>query len=328
MLQGDFAAAWQISDAVLRTRDRRLRDDPAQPYHLRWVWDGSAFDGRDVLVRCYHGLGDTLQFARFLPLLARQASSVRVETPAPLIDVLCQAMPGCDCVPFEPARPLPPADCDIEIMELAHALRITDVSVNADYLAPPVPRSDAAAPPPRPLQNGEGSGARRTTPPPLVGGGRGEGERRIGLCWAAGDWDPSRSVPPGAMFDALAGAGATLISLQRGPQAALPPTLAKRLANPNDFSMQVSQAISLIRTLDLVVSVDSFVAHLAGAMGKSTCVLLKQQADWRWMSGSACAWYPRAVLFRQHKEGQWADALDALAGALKDDPCPQKRKLV
>jgi ADP-heptose:LPS heptosyltransferase len=120
------------------------------------------------------------------------------------------------------------------------------------------------------------------------------------------------------MFDALANARARLVSLQRGPQAALPCTLASRLANPNDHSMQVSETISLIRTLDLVVTVDSFMAHLAGAMGKPTCVLLKKHADWRWMSGSACAWYPRAALFRQHREGQWADALDALARALRD----------
>jgi hypothetical protein len=188
MLRGDFAGAWEISDAVLRARDRRLRDDRTQPYHLRWVWDGSAFAERDVLVRCYHGLGDTLQFARFLPLLAARTASVAVEAPAPLVEILSLAMPCCAFVPFDPARPLPPADCDIEIMELAHALRIIDVSANADYLAPALRTPDACTPPPTPPHSGAGSAtarttprrqdvagraARRRTPPPLAGGGRG-----------------------------------------------------------------------------------------------------------------------------------------------------------
>ncbi|CAM3896174.1 hypothetical protein [Paracoccus yeei] len=62
MRRGDFAAAWDIAAQGLSLRDPAGRDDPALPYHLRWVWDGRAFDGRDVLVRCYHGLGDTLMF--------------------------------------------------------------------------------------------------------------------------------------------------------------------------------------------------------------------------------------------------------------------------
>ena len=72
----DYGAAWRLADETLRTRDPATRDDPTVPFHLRWVWDGRPFDGRDVLVRCYRGLGDTLQFARYLPLLAERAASV------------------------------------------------------------------------------------------------------------------------------------------------------------------------------------------------------------------------------------------------------------
>ena len=71
MRRGDLGAAWAISDQVLRERDPSRRDDASLPYHERWVWDGRSFDGADVLVRCYHGLGDTLQFARYLPALWR-----------------------------------------------------------------------------------------------------------------------------------------------------------------------------------------------------------------------------------------------------------------
>ncbi len=95
MRNQDFAGAWAISDAVLAMRDPAGRDDPSLPYHLRWVWDGTPPHGRDVLVRCYHGLGDTLQFARFLPALRARAARVTVEAQRELCPLLAQ-LPGVD----------------------------------------------------------------------------------------------------------------------------------------------------------------------------------------------------------------------------------------
>ena len=86
MLDGDFERAWTISDAVMRQRARQSCAE--LPYHLRWVWDGAAFCGRNVLVRCYHGLGDTLQFIRFVPKLAAMAASVMVEAQPALLPLL------------------------------------------------------------------------------------------------------------------------------------------------------------------------------------------------------------------------------------------------
>src|SRR3954454_22907480 len=79
MRRGDYAAAWAINDAVLAARDAATRDDPRVPYHLRWVWDGRPYRQRDVLIRCYHGLGDTLHFARYLPALRPHVASLTVE---------------------------------------------------------------------------------------------------------------------------------------------------------------------------------------------------------------------------------------------------------
>jgi hypothetical protein len=79
MRRGDHPRAWRISEQALRARDPASRDDAALPYHLRWVWDGQDLAGKQVLVRCYHGLGDSLQFARFLPELARRAARVTLE---------------------------------------------------------------------------------------------------------------------------------------------------------------------------------------------------------------------------------------------------------
>ena len=86
MLDGDFERAWTISDAVMRQRARQSCAE--LPYHLRWVWDGAAFCGRNVRVRCYHGLGDTLQFIRFVPKLAAMAASVVVEAQPALLPLL------------------------------------------------------------------------------------------------------------------------------------------------------------------------------------------------------------------------------------------------
>ena len=181
---GDFPAAWAIAAEELARRDPATRDDPRLPYHLRWVWDGSPFEGRDVLVRCYHGLGDTLMFSRFLPLLARRAARVTVEMQPHLVP-LFQWFPGIDrLVPFDVARPLPPQDCDIEIMELPLAL----------HTCP----SDA----PMPALN-------VTAPAPLPPG-------TVALCWGAGDWDTRRSVPE-AMFAPFCTGSA--LSLMPGPTA-------------------------------------------------------------------------------------------------------------
>ena len=124
-----------LSDAVRRTNDPAGRDDPALPYHRRWVWDGRRFDGRHVLVRCYHGFGDTLQFLRYLPALRHRAASVTVEIQPELLP-LAAGMADVDrFVAFDPAHPLPPAECDLEIMELAAALRIEPWALPAALFA-------------------------------------------------------------------------------------------------------------------------------------------------------------------------------------------------
>ena len=264
MRAGRFADAWSLADAALAARDPATRDDPALPYHLRWVWDGTPPDGRDVLVRCYHGLGDTLQFARLLPLL--RGASLTVEAQPALLPLLAR-LPGLRCAwhPFDPARPLPPSACDIEIMELAHALR--------------------RVPPPL---------APRLPPPAARPAGR-----RIGLCWRAGDWNPARSVPLAWLLARPECHGATPVSLQRGPASA---EADARFANPGDDDRDVLATAALIASCDEVLTVDTMVAHLAATLGAPTTVILPEHADWRWMEGERTAWYPDARLLRR-KQG-------------------------
>ena len=282
MQRGDFAAAWAISDAVLAARDPAEADDPALPYHQRWVWTGAPLAGRDVVVRCYHGLGDTLQFARLLPMLRPRVASITLEAPVALLGLLAR-LPGVDrLVGFDEAAPLacPPGSVAIELMEVAHALRL-------DWrdLPGPMPWRRARAPAPG----------------------------RVGLCWQAGAWNPERSVPLAALLGALP-PGLKLVSLQRGAAAT---AAAAAVENPDDRCLDVERTARLIDGLDLVVSVDTFVAHLAGSLGATTLLLLKHEADWRWMTECASQpWYPSVQRLRQLRAGDWDEPLRRVREAL------------
>jgi hypothetical protein len=289
MRAGEFAAAWQISDAVMGRRDLAQRDDPALPYHQRWVWDGRRFGGRDVLVRCYHGLGDTLQFARFLPALRRRAGSVIVETQPKLARLLAPLLDRGAIIPFDPSHPAPPRDCDLEIMELAHALRmVPDQAVQGPYFRAPL----------LPVRRGE---------KPLVG-----------LCWAVGDWAPERSLPFDPLARIVLGAHAAVVKLQHGPEGAQAEASYPGLfINAGDSLCGIMYTARLVAALDLVITVDTMMAHLAGALGRPTWVLLPEPADWRWMEQRPDSlWYPTLRLFRQRKPGDWNAPLDEIAARL------------
>lgn len=179
MRRNDHATAWKLAAADAARRDPAQRDDPALPYHLRWVWDGRDFDGRQVLVRCYHGYGDTLQFARFLPLLAHRAASVTVEMQPRLLP-LFRGFPGISrLIPFDVTAPAPPQACDIEIMELPFALKATPLD------APPISLDVAPAALPA---------------------------RTLALCWEAGDWDQDRSIPEALMARLCRAPAITLVA--------------------------------------------------------------------------------------------------------------------
>lgn len=272
MARGDFAGAFRINDAVLRARDPAGRDDPAQPYHLRWVWDGRPLAGRRVLVRCYHGLGDTLQFCRYLPALRRVAAHVTLEVQPALLGVLA-GLAGVDRLHgFDPARPLPPDECDIEVMELAHALRLAPEP--GAYLQA-VARRGAAG--------------------------------RVGFCWQAGGWDPARSVPPALLAPLLRIPGLSPVSLQRGAAGCVG-------EDPLGGSMDVAAMAGLVAGLAAVVTVDTMIAHLAGALGRPVFLLLRHGADWRW--GRPGAWYGSVRQYRQERPGDWHAAIRALGGDL------------
>lgn len=275
MQAGDFAAAWQASDRVLTMRDPAERDDPRQPYHLRWIWDGTPVEGRDVLVRCYHGLGDTLQFCRYLPALRSRAARVTLEVQAELMPLMALMNAADRVIRFDPAAPCPPPPHGValEIMELAHALRLVPQPV--PYL--PIART------------------------------RAPGSLRAGVCWhVRPGWRPERSMPE-SLVATLAMDGLELQSLQMG--MALP--------GMTPCPTAVLDTARVIAGLDVAITVDTMVAHLAGAIGVPVWLLLDAAPDWRWLAGEGgtsrgSPWYGGVRKYRQRDPGAWQEPMQAV----------------
>lgn len=273
MRRGEWEAAWRLSDAEL---SRPL--DWTIPRHLQRVWTGAPVEGRRVLVRCYHGLGDTVQFIRFLPALRRLAASTVVWAQPALLPTL-RTMPDVgQLLPLHDGVPECGYDVDVEVMELPHLLRVTPTTLPAEvpYLHPP----------------------RRVLPGDAL---------KVGLVWAAGDWDTRRSVPPALLYPLAEIPGMELHILQRGAALEEWPQNLGAMTGEDD----ILSAASLMTALDLVVSVDSMPAHLAGALGRPVWTLLRHDADWRWMEvGENSPWYPTMRLFRQHRPDDWRGVAD------------------
>ncbi|MDB5392771.1 MAG: hypothetical protein JWM91_277 [Rhodospirillales bacterium] len=299
MRLGRYAEAWRISDRVLAARSRSEVDRAGTPPHERYVWTGADLAGKSVLVRCYHGLGDTIQFVRLTANLRAIGCSVAVQAQPELLPLL-RSLPEIDrLIPLDWATPDPPHEVAVEVMELLHALRImpADLPGRIPYLMPPAPRV-----------------VKRWAAVPH------DGRMRIGLAWAAGSWDVRRSIAIDQLRPLATLRNAAFFSLQRGgAEALLADETELRFENPADRSMDLMDTAALIATLDLVIAVDSMVAHLTGAMGCPVWLLLHHEADWRWMAGRADSpWYPTMRLFRQSRPGDWATPVSQILALLKD----------
>ena len=290
MRRGDFAAAWRLTDADVARR----RGVPCWhlPRHEQYVWDGSPLAGRRVLVRCYHGLGDTVQFIRYAPLLKATAAEVIVWAQPALLPLI-RTVAGVDrAIPLHDGAPDVAYDADVEVMELPHVFRST-----LDTLPRAVPylHADLAPLPPDPRPAGPGA-------------------LRVGVAWQPGDWDDRRAVPIRLLEPLARLPGVALHCLQRGPALADWPADFGPISGSDD----VAAAAGAMAALDLIVTADSFPAHLAGALGRPVWTLLHSDPDWRWMLGrDDSPWYPTMRLFRQERAGNWEPVIARMAAELQ-----------
>jgi hypothetical protein len=278
---GDLAGAWAVSDRIRRRIDKVC--DPTLPRHFQQIWDGTPLAGRHVLIRCYHGLGDTIQFVRYAPLVRASARSVAVWAQPALLPLLRRAAGIDRLLPLHDGSPEIDYDADIEVMELPYAFRTTLSTIpgNVPYLA--------------------------ADPRPLHGDGL-----RVGVAWRGGDWDGDRSIPFGDVASLFEGRGVSWYSLQRDSTAG---EEHERLARPNTDGVLVTAEV--MKGLDLVLSVDTMAAHLAGALAIPVWTLLPYEADWRWMAGRHDSpWYPTMRLFRQKSPGRWRPVIEHVRQAL------------
>jgi hypothetical protein len=294
MLRGDFAAAWRISDSLLHTT--RRQDHTRVPRHEQNIWDGRPVAGKRVLVRCYHGLGDTIQFIRYASLLKRVAAEVIVWMQPSLIPLL-RSVRGIDRVlPLHDGVPDVEYDVDVELNELPYVFRTTLETIPAEVCYLHVEPALLPAEPEL-FDVGSVSLPRRR-------------KLKVGLIWQAGQWDERRSIPFHALRPLSEVSGVEWHLLQRD---------ARRAGWNGEFGAITGgdnplDDARIMRALDLVISVDTMTAHLAGALARPTWTLLPFDSDWRWMRDREDSpWYPTMRLFRQPKEGDWSPVVRAVA---------------
>jgi hypothetical protein len=285
MRGGDFARAWGVSDEVLRTRAGQRCD--FLPRHFQWVWRGEPLEGKRVLIRCYHGLGDTIQFIRYAALLGQIAARVSVWVQPVLLDLLGTAEGIDELLPFHDRDPETDYDVDVEVMELPHIFRSTIETL--PNRVPYLHVSPAELPRDANLQ--------------------------VGLVWECGDWAPERAVPLEIVRQLGDVEGVTFHIMQRGPALQRWPNEFGVISGSDD----VVAAAQVIAALDLMITVDSMPAHLAGALAVPTWTLLQADADWRWMDNREDSpWYPTMRLFRQERAGDWGPVVGEVRDRLQE----------
>jgi Flp pilus assembly protein TadD len=262
------------------------------PYNKPW-WDGSELNGQRLLLHAEQGIGDTIQYIRYLPLVAQRAKRIVVAVQPALAKLARGQSSEVQWVTW--GDPLPEYDLHCPLLSLPGLMKTTLNDIPADV---PYIRPSAAA-----VEKWRGR---------MVADGR----KKVGLVWAGGVNPPGRSVPL-AMLAELAGPKVWFCSLQKGEAAAQRLGAPFEMADWTDEIKDFADTAALIANLDLVISVDTAVAHLAGAMGKPVWVLLKKSPDWRWMLDRADSpWYPTMRLFRQQALDDWSAPISQIAQAL------------
>ncbi|WP_017660631.1 tetratricopeptide repeat-containing glycosyltransferase family protein [Baaleninema simplex] len=281
---------------------RPVRDRLSQTFpHPERIWDGSEIAGKRLLLLCEQGFGDAIQFVRYVPMLAQRGAQVWVRCRPPLVRLL-QTVPGCDRV-LSTEDPLPHWDAHALLMSLPFLLEThqNTVASAVPYLNPPT--SALSPSPPLPL-----------SPSPFP---------KVGLVWsgrATHRKDKERSIAFDRLQQLLEIPEIEFYSVQKDPRPEDAKILATEwrlrdlVSNCRDFA----DTAAAIAFLDLVVTVDTSVAHLAGAMGKPVWLLLANVPDWRWgLTGETTPWYPTMRLFRQRRRGEWETVLADLDRALR-----------
>lgn len=298
LLQGNFDEGWPMYEC----RFQRENWQAVYPHRLKMPrWKGEPFSGKRLLVHSEQGFGDSLQFVRYLPMVKQRGGEVIFETVGPLMD-LFRHLEGVDRVIEGPAPTDEASGCDSYVPLLSlpgiFETRLETIPSQVPYVF-----ADA-----RRVRDWEKRLPKK----------RG---LRVGLVWAGKSTDRRRSCGLKELIPLLQVPGVDFIGLQKGSPAKEVLALPRARAFPNigEDVEDFADTAAVIEHLELIISIDTSVAHLAGAMGKPVWVLLLRSPDWRWlMDRTDSPWYPTMRLFRQSRSGCWEDAVNSMAQALHE----------
>jgi tetratricopeptide (TPR) repeat protein len=296
LLTGDFELGWPKSEWRWKSASSGLSmRNFAQP-----LWLGAeTLDGKTILLHSEQGLGDTIQFCRYVPLVAARGARVILEVQEPLRQLMSGLAGVSQCI--SKGEPLPHFDlhCPLLSLPLAFETRLDSIPSAIPYLSVPAHELDWEA---------------RLGP---------RDRPRIGLVWSGNPRhrdDRHRSIELNALSP-LFDFAATFVSLQKDLRAGDEAVLQERshILNLGSSLVTFAHTAALISHLDLVISVDTSVAHLAGALGRPVWVLLPFVPDWRWLlDREDSPWYPTARLFRQNHAREWHGVVHRVRSALSN----------
>lgn len=299
LLQGDFENGW----SAYQWRQRRAEWESFYPHHDEMPqWDGKPFHGQRLFVHGEQGYGDTLQFIRYLPRVKNLGGTVILEVKPPLRRLL-QNFPGVDMLAERAAngRPSVEADCYTHLLSLPSLFGTRQDTIPHVINQLHIPPSKINH-----WRRAVFDAASKTG-------------LKTGLVWAGRPThlnDHNRSCHARYFARLKAIEGVKVFGLQKGP--ASEQAVKWDIDNYGESFEDFSDTAAFIRHLDLVITVDTAVAHLAGTMHKKTWLMLPFAAEWRWMlHRQDSPWYPDIRIFRQPRPGDWESVIETMAEALR-----------
>ncbi|WP_354230740.1 tetratricopeptide repeat protein [Bradyrhizobium sp. F1.4.3] len=295
LMNGDFANGFE----AYRWRRKCKTLSDGDPILSEPEWQGEPLEGRTLLLFAEYGLGDALHFVRYLPMVTAKGGKIILQVQPALASLLMQ-LPGVTVIPR--AEPLPPFDLQLPLMSLPRIFGTTLDNLPADvpYLHPD----------PEKLLRWRAALGRVT-------------RLKVGVVWAGNPkhkGDRQRSLSAEAVLPRLVMPGVQLYSLQKEPRPEDGPVLAALHDDIIDLAPALGDfddTAAAVAALDLVIAVDTSVAHLAGALGRPVWMLTPYALDWRWLRDREDSpWYPTMRLFRQRGPREWDDPLMRLSAAL------------
>ena len=292
LLLGNFQDGWREYEMRWEATPFKRRQFPHP------AWSGEDLDGKTLLIHAEQGLGDTIQMLRYATLAADRGARVVVECQPELI-CLAASTPGVTAV-IARGEALPAFDFEIPTMSLPLAFGTT-----LETIPNKIPYLHAEA------ERISKWKTRLEKLPPT---------RKLGLVWAGGEKNPNnakRSISLSDFNPLSKIPGIEWISLQKGPAASQSAATSFSIHDWTNELHDFADTAALVECLDGVVTVDTAVAHLAGALGKPVWILIPMAPDFRWLMDRADSpWYPTARLIRQRTHGAWSDAVENLATEL------------